>query len=300
MYHSPTARSTQEFPAFVRDFCSAEPIVAVESDSTGVSAPTNFRAAMSNLRIIPRLDIKGPNLIKGVQLEGLRVIGDPHAYALRYYESGADELLYMDIVASLYGRNNLSDIIKRAARDVYVPITVGGGIRSVEDARDILRSGADKVAINTAAIARPELITQVARRFGSQAMVLSIEAKHVGPLKWEVYTDNGRERTGLDVLQWVRRGVELGAGEVLITAVDREGTRSGFDLELIRLVSEAVPVPVIASGGMGSIDHFLQAAMQGRADGVAMADVLHYSRISLPEIRKAAHDAGLPVRRFDA
>ena len=255
---------------------------------------------MSNLRIIPRLDIKGPNLIKGVRLEGLRVMGDPHAFAVRYYEDGADELLYMDIVASLYGRNNLSDIIKRAAQDVYVPITVGGGIRSVDDARDILRSGADKVAINTAAIARPELITQVAHRFGSQAMVLSIEAKHIGPSEWEVYTDNGRERTGLDVIEWVKRGVELGAGEVLITAVDHEGTRRGFDLELIRKVSEAVPVPVIASGGMGTLEHFLQAARDGRADAVAMADVLHYSRLSLGEIRQAAQAGGLPVRRFQA
>jgi cyclase len=255
---------------------------------------------MSNLRIIPRLDIKGPNLIKGVRLEGLRVVGDPHAFAVRYYETGADELLYMDIVASLYGRNNLSDIISRAARDVYVPITVGGGIRTVDDARDILRSGADKVAINTAAIARPELITQIAHRFGSQAMVLSIEAKYVGPSKWEAYTDNGRERTGLDVLEWVRRGVELGAGEVLVTAVDREGTRSGFDLELIHKVSEAVPVPVICSGGMGNIEHFVQAAQQGRADAVAMADVLHYSRLSLLEIRGAALERGLPVRRVAA
>lgn len=253
---------------------------------------------MSNLRIIPRLDIKGPNLIKGVRLEGLRVMGDPHAFAVRYYESGADELLYMDIVASLYGRNNLSDIIRRAAQDVYIPITVGGGIRSVDDARDILRSGADKVAINTAAIAKPELITQVAHRFGSQAMVLSIEAKHVGPSKWEVYTDNGRERTGLDALDWARRGVELGAGEVLVTAVDREGTRSGFDLDLVRRVSEAVPVPVIASGGMGTVDHFLQAARQGRADGISMADVLHYSRLSLRDIRAAAQAGGLPVRSF--
>jgi imidazole glycerol-phosphate synthase subunit HisF len=253
---------------------------------------------MSNLRIIPRLDIKGPNLIKGIRLEGLRVMGDPHAFAVRYYETGADELLYMDIVASLYGRNNLSDIIKRAAQDVYVPITVGGGIRSVDDARDILRSGADKVAINTAAIARPELITDVAHRFGSQAMVLSIEAKHIGPSAWEVYTDNGRERTGLDVIEWVKRGVELGAGEVLVTAVDHEGTRKGFDLDLVRKVSEAVPVPVIASGGMGTLEHFLQVAKQGRADAVAMADVLHYSRLSLADIRKAAHEGGLPVRRF--
>ena len=251
---------------------------------------------MSNLRIIPRLDIKGKNLIKGIRLEGLRVMGDPQEFALRYYQDGADELIYMDIVASLYGRNNLSDIISRAADQVFIPITVGGGIRSVDDARHMLRSGADKVAINTAAIARPELITEVARRFGSQAMVLSIEAKQVAPGKWEAYTDNGRERTGLDVVEWARRGAELGAGELMITAVDREGTRKGFDVDLIRQVRDAVTIPVIASGGMGSTDHFIEAAEVGGADGVAMADVLHYGRMTLPEIRAAASAANLGVR----
>lgn len=253
---------------------------------------------MSNLRIIPRLDIKGPNLIKGIRLEGLRVIGDPQEHAIRYYESGADELVYMDIVASLYGRNNLSEIISRAAKNVFIPITVGGGIRSVDDAREILRSGADKVAINTAAIAWPELITEVAHRFGSQAMVLSIEAKQVGPGQWEAYTDNGREKTGLDVLEWVRRGVELGAGEIMVTSVDREGTRAGFDLDLVRTVSAAVPVPVIASGGMGTLEHFIDAATKGLADAVAMADVLHYERMTIGDIRAAALAANLPVRNY--
>lgn len=253
---------------------------------------------MSNLRIIPRLDIKGPNLIKGIRLEGLRIIGDPQEYAIKYYEAGADELVYMDIVASLYGRNNLSDIISRAAENVFIPITVGGGIRSVEDARHILRSGADKVAINTAAVARPELISEVAHRFGSQAMVLSIEAKQVAVGRWEVYTDNGRERTGLDVLEWVQQGVGLGAGEILLTSVDREGTRKGFDLDLIRQVSQAVSVPVIASGGMGSTDDFVAAAREGLADAVAMADVLHYNRLCLNEIREAALAAGLGVRKI--
>ena len=253
---------------------------------------------MSNLRIVPRLDIKGPNLIKGIRLEGLRVMGDPQEHAIRYYEAGADELIYMDIVASLYGRNNLSDIVRRTAENVFIPITVGGGIRSVDDARHILRSGADKIAINTAAIARPELIKEVSRRFGSQAMVLSIEAKQVAPGRWEAYTDNGRERTGLDVLEWVKRGVDLGAGEILLTAVDREGTRSGFDLDLLRQVSQAVPVPVIASGGMGTLAHFNEAAVQGLADAVAMADVLHYKRLTLGEIRESALASGLPVRKF--
>jgi len=252
---------------------------------------------MSNLRIIPRLDIKGQNLIKGIRLEGWRVMGDPQEYAARYYEAGADELIYMDIVASLYGRNNLSDIISRAAENVFIPITVGGGIRSVEDARNILRSGADKVAINTAAVARPALISEVANRFGSQAMVLSVEAKQIGSGKWEAYTDNGRERTGLDVIEWVQRGVGLGAGEILLTSVDREGTRKGFDLDLIRQVSQAVSVPVIASGGMGTADDFIAAAREGLADAVAMADVLHYKRMSISNIREAALKAGLAVRK---
>ncbi len=253
---------------------------------------------MSNLRLIPRLDIKGPNLIKGIHLEGLRIVGDPQEFAIRYYQAGADELIYMDVVASLYGRNNLSDIIQRAADNVYIPITVGGGIRTIADARHLLRSGADKVAINTAAIARPELISEVAHRFGSQAMVLSVEAKQLANGKWEAYTDNGRERTGFDVIEWVQRGVELGAGEILLTSVDREGTRKGFDLELVKAVSNAVSVPVIASGGMGSAEDLLAVANVGGVDGVAIADVLHYGRSSLKELRQAALDANLGVRKI--
>ncbi len=251
---------------------------------------------MPNLRLIARLDIKGPNLIKGIRLEGLRVIGDPQHYARRYYEGGADELIYMDIVASLYGRNSLTDIVKRAAQDVFIPMTVGGGIRSVDDVREILRCGADKVAINTAAIKRPELVTEVARKFGSQCMVLSIEAKKTGDGRWEAYTDNGREKTALDAVEWAQRGVELGAGEILLTAVDREGTRKGFDVELTRAITDAVPVPVIASGGMGSTAHMVEIHQQGHADAVAMADILHYDRMSIPDIRLAARQAGLPVR----
>jgi cyclase len=206
---------------------------------------------MRHLRIIARLDIKGPNLIKGIHLEGLRVVGDPHEHALRYYEQGADELLFIDIVASLYQRNNLSDIIKRAADRVYVPITVGGGIRSLDDVSTMMHSGADKVAINTAAIARPELLGEVARRYGSQCMVLGVEAKRVAPGKWEAYTDNGRERTGRDVVEWVKEAVSRGVGEILLTSVDQEGTRKGFDLPLVQQVCAAVSVPVTASGGFG-------------------------------------------------
>lgn len=249
-----------------------------------------------NVRLIARLDIKGPNLIKGVHLEGLRVVGDPQEFARRHYEAGADELVYMDIVASLYGRNSLTEIIKRAAKDIFIPMTVGGGVRSVDDVKTLLRAGADKVAMNTAAVLRPALITEVARRFGSQCMVLSIEAKRQAPGKWEAYTDNGRERTGRDVVEWARQGFELGAGEILVTSVDQEGTRKGFDVELVRAVAEAVPIPVIASGGMGTTDHLVQVIRDGRADAVAMADVLHYGRIPMQEIRDAAAAAGIPVR----
>jgi cyclase len=252
---------------------------------------------MSNVRIISRLDIKGPNLIKGIRLEGLRVMGDPQTFAMHYYEAGIDELVYMDIVASLYGRNNLSDIVSRAADQVFIPITVGGGIRSVDDARHILRSGADKVAINTAAIARPELISDVAYRFGSQAMVLSIEAKKVADGRWEVFTDNGRERTGLDVVEWAASSVKLGAGEILLTSVDREGTRKGFESDLVKQVREAVSVPVIASGGMGALDHVVDVVKTGGADAVAIADGLHYSRFRVEEIRAYALVNGLSVRQ---
>jgi len=254
---------------------------------------------VKNIRLIARLDIKGPNLIKGIHLEGLRVIGSPGEHALRYYQQGADELIYMDCVASLYGRNHLGDIVSSAARDIFVPMTVGGGIRSVDDATQILRAGADKVAVNTAAVANPQLITDIARRFGSQCMVLSIEAKQVGPERWEVYTDNGRERTGLDVVEWVKRGVAQGAGEVLLTSVDREGTRKGFDVALVKAVTSAVSVPVIASGGMGKPEDVLEAVCEGGADAVAMADILHYKRADMGEIRAVAQAAGLGVRNYE-
>ncbi len=253
---------------------------------------------MRNTRLIARLDIKGPNLIKGIQLEGLRVIGKPNEYAKLYYEQGADELIYIDCVASLYGRNSLSDLIQNAAKDIFIPLTIGGGIRSMDDAIQILRCGADKIAINTAAIANPDLITSVARKFGSQCMVLSVEAKRIGLDRWEAYTDNGREGSGLDVIEWVKRGVALGAGEVLLTSVDREGTRKGFDVELVRAVTGEVSVPVIASGGMGTPEHMVDVVKTGGADAVAIAEILHYRRATIGTIRAAAHNAGLHVRNY--
>lgn len=241
-------------------------------------------------RLIARLDIKGPNLIKGVQMEGLRVMGDPCDFARRYYQAHVDELLYIDIVASLYGRSKLTEVVRRTAQDVFVPLTVGGGIRSLDDVTDLLRAGADKVAINTAAVRTPDLITQVARRFGSQCMVLSIEAKSMGPGKWEVYTETGREHSGLDVVDWARRGVELGAGEVLVTSIDREGGRKGYDTGLIAAIAGAVDVPVIASGGYGSPGDLAPALAAG-ADAVAVADALHYGRRSIAQLRAELMEA---------
>lgn len=246
-------------------------------------------------RVIARLDIKGPNLVKGIHLEGLRVIGDPAEHALRYYHGGADELIYIDIVASLYQRNNLTDVVARTAGEIFVPLTVGGGIRSLDDIHHLLRVGADKVAINTAAIRRPELITEAARTFGAQCIVVNIEAKRQRDGRWEAFTDNGRERTGLDVVEWAKRAVELGAGELLLTSVDQEGTRRGFDLELIRAIAAVAPVPIIASGGAGSIDHLSQAVISG-ADAVAIASLLHYKTETVTSIKNGLRQRGHEVR----
>ncbi len=247
------------------------------------------------IRLIARLDVKGENLIKGVHLEGLRVIGAPDEYAKKYYEQGADELIYLDVVASLYGRSNLVDIVRKTASKVFIPMTVGGGIRTIEDVKNLLHAGADKVAINTAAVRRPELIREVATRFGSQCMVLSIEATRVDLEKWEVLTDCGRERSGLDVLYWVEKAVSLGAGEILLTSIDKEGTRSGFDRDLIAAVSKLVNVPVIASGGFGEFKHLMEVVEFG-GDAIAIADALHYGRTTLPDLRAYAINQGINLR----
>lgn len=252
-----------------------------------------------NIRLISRLDIKGPNLIKGVHLEGLRIIGDPQEYATKYYQQGADELIYIDIVASLYGRSKLPEIVSRTVEEVFVPLTVGGGIRNIDDVTELLRAGADKVAINTAAVKNPKLINEVSRKFGSQCMVLSIEAKKQSENSWEVYTDSGREKTGIDVLDWAKEGVLQGAGEILLTSIDAEGTKKGFDLNLIKLITESVNIPVIASGGMGSFKHLEDAVKIGGADGIAMADILHYERSSIPAIRESALESNINVRHYE-
>lgn len=258
--------------------------------------PDSGLGTVSNLRLIARLDIKGPKLIKAINLEGVRVVGDPQEHAQRYYDQGVDEILYMDAVASLYGRNSLTELVKHTAENVFIPITVGGGLRSVEDVRDMLRAGADKVSVNTEATLKPDLITQVAERFGSQCMVLSIPAKKRDGGGWEVYRDGGREHTGLDAVEWAVEGERLGAGEILLTSVDQEGTLRGFDVDLTRAVSEAVSIPVIASGGMGTFEHLEQVVGEGKADAVAMAHVLHYGLSTIAEIRARALDHHLPVR----
>ena len=248
------------------------------------------------MRLIARLDIKWPNLIKGIHLEGLRVIGNPSHFAEKYYKQYVDEIIYMDAVASLYGRNSLLDLIVEVSKNVFVPMTVGGGIRSVEDARMILRSGADKIAVNTEAVKRPKLIEELASTFGSQCVVLSIEAKKSDENKWIVYTDNGRERSEYDVLEWAKLGVSLGAGEILLTSIDYEGTQKGFDIELNKAVSNAVNVSVIASGGMGSLSDINALTNETKIDAIAVASLLHYGKIDIPKIRAYAKENSIPIR----
>jgi imidazole glycerol-phosphate synthase subunit HisF len=252
-------------------------------------------------RIIARLDIKGANLIKSINLEGLRVIGDPGLYALEYYQNGIDELLFIDCVASLYGRNQLTEIISNATKNIFVPITVGGGLRTLYDVENALRTGADKVAINTAAIKNPKLITEIAKNFGSQSLVLSIVVSKVyGDNKWRLFIENGREMVvDLEMTEWMKQGVDLGAGEILVTSIDKEGTREGFDLELLRVARKITNVPLIASGGMGSLENFREVVSECDVDGVAIADMFHYRRLSIPEIKKFAVKCNIDIRPYE-
>ena len=241
---------------------------------------------MPKVRLIARLDIKSPNLIKGINLEGVRVVGDPQSFATSYYQNGVDEIIYMDAVASLYGRNNLSEVVSRTSENIFVPLTVGGGIRSLEDEDKLMASGADKVSLNSAAIKNPKLISQISTKYGSQAVMLSIEAKRkYSPDTWEAYVDNGREKTGLSVFEWLERAVPLGVGELLVTSVDQEGTQMGFDIELMKLISERVSIPVIASGGMGCLEHAKDVILKGNVDAIAIAHMLHYGKLQLAELR---------------
>jgi len=228
------------------------------------------------IRIIPRLDIKGPNLVKGIHFEGLRVLGKPEQFARYYYENGADELYYQDVVASLYGRNSLLDIVKKTSKEIFIPLCVGGGLRTIEDIREVLRAGADKVSINTEAIRSPELIKKASRTFGSSTILVSIEAVRKPNGTYEAMVDYGREQTGIDAVEWATKAVELGAGELIVTSIDQEGTGQGFDLELTKMISQNVPVPVIACGGYGKLSHSSDAVLKGLADAVCIASALHY------------------------
>jgi len=248
------------------------------------------------MRVIARLDIKSQNLIKGIQLEGLKVIGDPNIFALKYYEDGIDELILIDCVASLYGRNNLFGIIKEASKNVFVPITAGGGIRSIKDAEELFLSGADKVFLNTSAINNPQLINDLAKNFGSQAIVISIEAKFLKNNIWLAYTDNGREVTNKNVINWTKEAIDRGAGEILITSVDRDGTRQGFDLDLIKNICNVSSVPIIFSGGMGKASDILSVSKYGSCHAVAAGTILHYNETTVDEIKKIALKNNLKIR----
>jgi cyclase len=249
---------------------------------------------MQKLRIVARLDVKNEHVIKGIHLEGLRKVGNPNELATRYYHEGVDEILLMDAVASLYGRNSLFEVVTRACKEIFVPITVGGGIRKLQDIEFALKAGADKVSVNTQAIKQPDFITSAARAYGSQCIVGSIEAKRKGN-NWEAYV-NGREATGVMVLDWVRRLEKLGAGEILITSVDQEGTKKGFDLELAQEVTRSVNIPVICSGGAGKLHHIQQLACEANVDAIAVASILHYKLHVISEIKAALQSCGVAVR----
>jgi cyclase len=249
-------------------------------------------------RIIPRLDIKGPNLVKGIHLEGLRVLGKPAVFAREYYEQGADELLFMDVVASLYGRNSLLDIVERTANEIFIPLVVGGGLRSTDDIKAVLRAGGDKVTLNTAAVRRPAFITEASRLFGASTIVVSIEAMRQADGRYEAYTDNGREKTGLDAVVWARRAAELGAGEIIVTSIEREGTGRGYDLELTRRIAEAVEVPVVACGGAGKPEDLVDAIHAG-ASAVSLASMLHYHVMAHTAANRADFAAEINLHHLD-
>jgi cyclase len=250
-------------------------------------------------RIIPCLDVTAGRVVKGVNFVGLRDAGDPVEIARRYDEQGADELAFLDITASSEGRDLIVGVVEAVAAQVFIPLTVGGGVRTVEDVRRLLNAGADKVSINTAAVQRPQLVEEAAGRYGSQCIVVAVDAKRVagpGAPRWEVFTHGGRNATGLDALEWGRRMEAAGAGEILLTSMDRDGTRSGFDLELTRAFSDALAIPVIASGGVGNLDHLVEGILQGRADAVLAASVFHYGEYTVRQAKEHMARQGIEVR----
>ncbi len=251
-------------------------------------------------RIIPCLDVTGGRVVKGVNFVGLRDAGDPVELADRYNQQSADELVFLDITASSDGRETMVDVVARTARKVFIPLTVGGGIRTVDDARRIIHSGADKVSVNTAAVHRPELITEVSNEFGAQACVLAIDARRNGRGGWNVFTKGGRVDEGIDAVEWAARGEALGAGEILLTSMDTDGVQTGFDCALTRAVSRATHIPVIASGGGGTPEHFIEVLSDGEADAALAASIFHYGTYTVDELKADIEKAGIPVRRYRA
>ncbi|MFA5367635.1 MAG: imidazole glycerol phosphate synthase subunit HisF [Dehalococcoidia bacterium] len=254
---------------------------------------------MLTKRIIPCLDMTGGRVVKGISFSDLRDAGDPVEMAAAYYEQGADELVFLDIGATPEGRETMADIVKRVAEKVFIPLTVGGGLRSTDDMKKMLQAGADKVAINTAAVCSPDLISEGARRFGSQCIVVAIDARRMDGEDcdaWEVCTYGGRKRTNIDAVEWAQDVVDLGAGELLLTSWDADGRRAGYDLDLTRAVSEAVPVPVIASGGAGGLEHLYKALVDGKADAVLAASIFHYGEYTVRDVKEYLAGKGIPVR----
>ncbi|MHB8535468.1 MAG: imidazole glycerol phosphate synthase subunit HisF [Sulfuricaulis sp.] len=247
-------------------------------------------------RIIPCLDVDNGRVVKGVRFVDIRDAGDPVEIARRYDEQGADEVTFLDITASSDNRETMVHVVEAMASEVFIPLTVGGGIRKVEDVRRMLNAGADKVAINTAAVARPEFVKEATDHFGSQCIVVAIDAKQVGPDRWEVFTHGGRKATGLDAVAWARKMTEYGAGEILLTSMDRDGTRDGFDLKLTRAVCDAVSIPVIASGGVGNLDHLVDGVLAGHADAVLAASIFHFGEYTVPQAKQRMAEAGIEVR----
>lgn len=251
---------------------------------------------MKKIRIIPRLDIKGPNVVKGIHCEGLRIVGDPTVLAAKYYKDGADELLCMDIVASLYQRNFDFDILRSLAQNIFIPITVGGGIRSINDINNALRAGADKVAINTHAIKNPSLLKEASEKFGSQCIVLSVEAKKRPNGSWEAYTDGGREHTGIDAVDWAKKALKLGIGEIVITSIDNDGTRKGYDIDLTEKISSFSTVPVVVYGGASNPRSFFDVLEKCRPEGLSAASIFHYKDFTVKDIKKYLSTKKLPIR----
>ncbi len=248
-------------------------------------------------RIIPCLDVDNGRVVKGVRFVEIRDAGDPVEIARRYDEQGADEITFLDITASSDNRETLVHVVEQVAEQVFIPLTVGGGIRQVEDVRRMLNAGADKVAINTAAVARPEFVKEASDHFGSQCIVVAIDAKQTTPGKWEVFTHGGRKATGLDAVAWARRMAEYGAGEILLTSMDRDGTKDGFDLALTRAVCDAVGIPVIASGGVGNLDHLVDGVVKGHADAVLAASIFHFGEYTVGQAKQRMAAAGIEVRQ---